>query len=355
VKLFTVGPVQMFPQTLEMAAQQTPYFRTEEFSKQMLEANVLLHELLAAPKGAKTVMLTASGTAAMEAAIINLAKPSDNFLVIKGGAFGERFVQLCELHKVKHHAIELEFGEELTEEHLMPFQGKGFTGLLVNIHETDTGQLYNAKMLSDFCKRNNLLFVIDAISSFLADKLDMAELGADAIIISSQKALALDPGLSFVILSERAYLERVQGQSASVAYFDFDNHINNFARGQTPYTPAVNVALSLNDMLKRISECGIDKKVSGTAEIAHDFRNKAASLANVKIPDFPLSNALTTLVFSKGNAKEVFERLCEKGLMLTPNGGKLADSVLRVGHIGNHTISENDEVISALREVLEGD
>ena len=83
--------------------------------------------------------------------------------------------------------------------HLNQYENKDYTMLFVNLHETHTGQLYDIKMLSEFCKRNNLLFVVDAISAFLADEYDMDKYGIDLTIISSQKGLCLSPGMSFCV------------------------------------------------------------------------------------------------------------------------------------------------------------
>ena len=354
MKIFTVGPVAMFPETLEISGKQTPYFRTADFSEVMLATEKSILKLLNAPDGSKTVFLTTSGTGAMEASLINLAKPQDSFLVITGGTFGYRFSELCDIHHIRHQKLELDFGEELTQEHLEAYAGKGITGLLVNIHETSTGQLYDAKMLGDFCRREGLLFIIDAISSFLADPLDMTDISADAIIFSSHKAMALNPGLSCVVLSPRAYEERILGSDIKVLYLDFNNHINDMTRGQTPFTPAVDIALCMNAMLGSICEGGIESKIAQTREVALDFRRKIEALENISLPDFPLSNALTPLVFSDDKASIVHEILYnEYGLMLTPNGGELAKKVLRVGHIGNHTIAENDEIVSAIAQVYD--
>jgi len=354
MKIFTVGPVAMYSQTFEITGRQTPYFRTKDFSKIMLETEEYIYKLLNAPKGSKTVFLTTSGTGAMEASLINLAKPEDKFLVINGGVFGYRFSELCDIHHIKHERLDLAFGETLTASHLEAYKNKGITGILVNIHETSTGQLYDIKMLSEFCKQENLLFIIDAISSFLADPLDMSKIDADAIIFSSHKAMALNPGISCVVISPKAYEERVKGNKIKVLYLDFNNHIDGQVRGQTPFTPAVNVALTMNDMLGSICKLGVETKINQTRELALDFRNKAKAIKNIEIPTFPLSNALTTLVFSDEKAQKIHEILCnEYSLMLTPNGGELADRVLRVGHIGNHTIVENDEIISAIKEIYE--
>ena len=147
MKLFTVGPVEMYPFTLKTAAGQIPYFRTKEFSAMMLEE--LLKKQMHAPDTSRLVFLTASGTGAMEATVFNLFNKDDRLLIIDGGSFGHRFAQICELHGIPHDVLTLSFGESLTSERLEEYSGTAYTGLLVNIHETSTGQLYDINTLKN--------------------------------------------------------------------------------------------------------------------------------------------------------------------------------------------------------------
>jgi aspartate aminotransferase-like enzyme len=353
MKLFTLGPVEMFPHTFEVAAKQVPYFRTPEFSEVVLESEKLLKKFANAPENAKTVFLTASGTAAMEATVINCFDEKDRLLVIDGGSFGHRFTQICDIHGIPYDSLKLPYGKALTKEAVYEFDGKGYTGLLVNLDETSTGQLYDAKMLSEFCKKNSMIFVVDAISAFLADPIDMTDLGIDALIFSSQKSLALAPGLSIVLLSERMYETRVKDKPAKTMYLDFNSHIENGKRGQTPFTPAVRVIYELLDMLRHIDEMGIENKLAHMKEVAADFRARLKD-TKLTLPDYPLSNAVTPLYFPDGNAKEVYETLKKDyDVFVTPNGGDLASTIIRVGHLGNHTVEDNEMLIGLLKKVTE--
>lgn len=98
MKVFTVGPVAMYPHTLEVAARPLPYFRTPEFSAMMLDSEQMLRRLLDAPADSYMVFLTASGTAAMEATVLNCLTEEDRVLLIDGGTFGHRFAEICKLH-----------------------------------------------------------------------------------------------------------------------------------------------------------------------------------------------------------------------------------------------------------------
>lgn len=206
---FAVGPVMMDEEIRSLGAQEIPYFRTPEFSALMKENETLMKRFVRAGDGARVLFLTGSGTAAMEAAVLNLFTEKDRVLVVNGGSFGARFEKLCQVLQIPHETIYLEPGKALKKEHLDAYEGKNFTGFLVNVHETSTGVYYDMDLISDFCRRNGLVLLVDAISSFLADDFFMEKWGVDLVLTGSQKALALPPGLSVLVLGERA-VERVK-------------------------------------------------------------------------------------------------------------------------------------------------
>ncbi len=348
---FTVGPVQESEEVLEIGAGQTPYFRNASFSKIMKENEQMIKELAHAPREARAVFLTASGTGAMEAAVMNSFSDKDKVLVINGGGFGQRFVEICNIHGVPYVEVEVGFDELLTEEMLKPYENQGFTGFLINMHETSIGKLYDMKLVADFCKRNNLYLLVDAISSFLADPLDMEKWEIDVLIASSQKALAVPPGISVLILSEKA-VQRVNQNRVRSMYFNLADALKNAERGQTPFTPAVSILLQLHARLESLVQRGVEAENQRTAELAADFRYKIKDLP-FKIASPSLSNAVTPLMTEGISAHQLFEVLeSEYGIWVCPNGGELRDTLFRVGHIGNLTINDNEKLVKALHDVV---
>lgn len=351
MKLFTVGPVDMYDETLCIGGAPIPYFRTDDFSKTMFRIEKNFLNLLYAGAGSRLITFTASGTAAMESVFLNIIDKNDKLLIINGGSFGHRFCMLSELYEVPYDSIDLKYGEVLTEELLKNFDGKGYTALLVNIHETSIGKLYDYAMLGEFCKRNNMYYIMDAISSFLADELHMEEAGVDVVITSSQKAMALPPGLSFVALSQRIINERVRNAKVRSMYFDYNDYLLNMDRGQTPFTPAVGIIQQLKQRIETIVKNGIESEVEKHKKLAEEFRTMCKE-AGINVPEFPKSNALTTIEFPKENALEVFGILKDEyGLMLTPSGGTVGKKILRVGHLGARCIEDYVEVIEKIKEV----
>ena len=333
--------------TCRIGAQRLPYFRTPSFSRLMFECEDWLKELSGADAASRAGILTAAGSAAMESAVINMFTADDEVLIINGGGFGQRFVDICRVHEIPFREVKLAFGEALTAAHLERAHRSSLTGLLVNIHETTTGQLYPIDLLSSFCRQHELIFLVDAISSLFADSYHMSRWGVDVTICSSHKALALPPALSFVVLSERA-CERVMGIQPPTLYLNLRDHLLNMERGQTPFTPAVGVVLQLHDKLKRIREVGLDTYRAGIRDNATYFRRAIADLPYA-VPTYPLSVALTPVCCPRHNARHLYETAMEEdGIVLTPSGGALRDQLLRVGHLGALRPVDYDAVLKFL-------
>lgn len=404
---FTVGPVQMEEEIRKIGAEEIPYFRTPEFSALMKENESLMNRFMKAGEGARTVFLTGSGTAAMEAAVINLFTKQDRLLVVNGGSFGARFVRICQIHGIPYDEIRLEAGKKLTKPHLAPYaisgdsgqeesrqedSGQGdsgqkesrqedsvqidsrqddsgrkssgqapstqrYTGFLVNVHETSTGVHYDMELISRFCRENRLWLIVDAISSFLADEFLMEKWGVDLVLTGSQKALALPPGIAAIVMNERT-VKRVEESRVESLYFNLKDYLKDGERGQTPFTPAVSILIQMNRRLKAIEEKGLVGEQDQIKELAEDFRQKIGELP-FQIVSESLSNAETPLAPTGKNADgspvsayRIFEILKDEyGIFVCPNGGELAEKVFRVGHIGNLTKEENQKLVDALRDM----
>lgn len=348
---FTVGPVMSDEEVRKIGGEQVPYFRTPEFSAVMLENEKLMKKFAKAGEDARVVFITGSGTASMEAAVMNVFDETDKVLVVNGGSFGHRFVELCQIHDVPYEEITLETGKALTKEQLDAYDGKGFTGFLVNVHETSTGVHYDINMISEFCKKNGIFLVVDAISSFLADEFDMAELGVQVMITGSQKALACPPGVSVIVLSGEA-VQRVESRNIKCMYLNLKSALKNGERGQTPFTPAVGTLRQINARLKEIEAAGgVESETQKIAALAQDFREKIKDLPFEIVSD-SMSNAVTPLHPLNVSAYQVFTTLKDEyGIWVCPNGGELADKIFRVGHIGALTKEDNTTLVNALRDM----
>lgn len=348
---FTVGPVMCSEAVRSIGGEQVPYFRTLEFSNLMFENENLMLKFAKAPEGSKAAFMTNSSTGSMEAVVMNCFDCTDKVLVIDGGSFGHRFVELCEIYEIPHVVLPLNYGQKLTKERLYDFDCQGFTGLLVNIDETSTGVLYDSEMIGEFCKKNNLFYVCDCVSAFLADCFDMAHCGADVMITGSQKVLACPPGISIILLAPRA-IERVTNHKVKSMYFNLADVLKNMERGQTPFTPAVSILRQINTRLKEIDKAGgAEVEIARVAAQAKDFRNKIMELPFAFVSESP-SNCVTPVHPLNANAYRIFEILKDEyRIWICPNGGDLKNLVFRVGHIGYLSHDDNTTLINALKDL----
>jgi aspartate aminotransferase-like enzyme len=350
---FAVGPVQISEEISKLGADPVPYFRTPAFSALMKENESLLMQLTGAPEGARAVFLTGSGTAAMDAVVQNVFTKEDKLLIVNGGSFGHRFCEIAGVYGIPYQDIVLESGKTLRAEDLAPYEGGGYTGFLVNMDETSTGVLYDVKMIGEFCRRNDLVLVVDAISAFLTDELNMGQIGADVVIASSQKAMAVPPGISSAVLSKRA-VARIYQNKPACYYLDMKSALTNAERGQTPFTPAVGILIQINARLNEIAAKGLAQEQAKIAAIAADFRSRIQNYP-FHIVSESLSNAVTPL--SPNNetvsAYQIFQILKDEyDIIVCPNGGAQADKIFRVGHMGNLTIEDNDALFAAFDDLM---
>ena len=336
---------------LKIGAEQTPYFRNEEFSKIMLENEELMKDFVYADENSRTVFITGSGTASMEATVMNVLTKEDKVLIVNGGGFGQRFVDLCNLHEVPNDEIKLDFGQNITQEILNDYSNKDYTAFLVNICETSSCVYYDLDLISKFCNENNIFLIVDAISSFLANPLNMAEQDIDVIITGSQKALACPPGISIIVLGPNA-LKRVENNKCKSMYFDLKDMLKNGERGQTPFTPAVSILLQINERLKEIKKRGgVEEEIKRVSTLANDFREKIKDLP-LEIKCEHLGNSVTGVYCINSKADDIVNALkFDYDIWVNPNGGEVGEKMFRVGHIGDLTIEDNDKLIESFKDL----
>ncbi len=346
----------MYPETLEIMGQQEPYFRTEAFSETMVHIEENFKAILNSPKDSRFSLITGSGTLGMEAAVTNLFEyGSGKAAVICSGGFGERFVDLCSHWKIETTIFKVPFFEgDLDLDLLDAALTSDHTALFVQACETSSGRKFDLQPIGDLCRRKNILLCVDAVSGFLADPIDMAAMNIDVLITASQKALALAPDLAPVMCSPAA-AERIGSIRALAPYYiDLKSYFENQLRGQTPFTCAVSSVLALSDRLHRIARTGVAHETQRHAQRAQYFRTMLPELG-FTLPDIPLSNCCTPLIFENGGARTVYEELAQtRNLVLCPSGGANTGKILRVGHMGNLKTADYDTLARALSEVCAG-
>jgi aspartate aminotransferase-like enzyme len=351
-RLFTPGPVPIDRHILALGASQPPYNRTEAFSGMTREVLNGLQYIF--QTDGSVALLTGSGTAAMEAAVLNFLDLSDRVLVINGGTFGQRWCDLCDIHSIAYDEITVPVGTDLDQSDLRNrLSGKRYTALLINAHETSVGHLYDIESIGRIARQCGAFLMVDAISSICADRFQMDEWHVDAAILSSQKALALPPGLSFIAMNNTAKARLVRGPPRSM-YFDLGNYLANQERGQLPYTPAIGLMMQLHQRLLDIRQETLPGSVLRHQERAESFRRTINDPAFAAFSILPArsSNAMTALSCERLDAVEVVEELrLRHNIVVAPSGGNLKSRVIRIAHMGAQEDTDVATLISALRGI----
>jgi aspartate aminotransferase-like enzyme len=246
--LYVPGPVNTSEGMSDIS-----YFRDSDFSDLILENETLLKEAIGCKDG-RVVPLTCSGTGAMDAVATNLISKQDKVLVVEGGTFGRRWHEINEFYGKDVVRYPVEFGRNINFE---KFSGvlneKEPSVILIQHHETSSGQLYDIKKIGEITKEKGILFIVDAICSFLTDPYNMDEYGVNVTVLSSQKGLRLDGGMSFIILNDNA-IEHLKDVEKLSYYNNLDSYLDNYnlGRGNTPFTPPVRMIFELNQRLRNL-------------------------------------------------------------------------------------------------------
>ena len=348
IRLFTPGPVPIPGHLRALGSQQPPYCRTHEFSQL---THVILEGLAYVFQTAGPVMiLTGSGTAAMETVGLNFLCGDDKALVVNAGTFGQRWCDLCAVQGIPYEALRLKAGEDLDLDSLASALSKDVTVLFVTAHETSTGALFDIEAIGRMTREFGVFLVVDAISTVCADRFLMDDWHVDVAVLSSQKALALPPGLAFIAMGERA-LARMEHIRPKTLYLNVREYLTNQERGQMPFTPAIGLFLQLHQRLLDIREMTLDHLIRQHHRKASEFRDALKTLPFGTLPAKP-SNAMTAVTCGDLDAHGIVQALrTEHAIEVAPNGGVLKSRVFRVSHMGEHHPEDSRALVKALKEV----
>ena len=340
-----VFPGDIDPQIAAIGSKPFMYMRTDAFSAINKESERILLDLIGCKEG-RTIIYTGSGTGAMSAVVENYVKTKRKALVIDGGSFGHRWQQLCAYYGVPHVHYTVPFGRNIDYADLEAcIRREAPDVLLCQHHETSSGQLFDLPEIARICRENGVSPVVDVISSFLAEPLDMDALGLDICITSTQKGLNIPPGLSVLFFSKRldGYPFAHNGY-----YWDFEDNFSNLKRGQTPFSPATILFLQLNARLRQLrDQGGAAANIAAVRHRCQVFRDLCSRYGWKVLAQRP-SSAITGIQTADDEQRRIFRGLIEKYDTYIMPGS--VPGFYRISHMGLQSDAELEELAARIRE-----
>ena len=304
------------------------------------------------------LILTASGTGAMEAAITNLFSPGDKVLSVSIGYFGDRFSEIARAYGARVQELNFRpWGIPADPEKIRQAlqADPEIKGVLVTHNETSTGVTNDLKAIAQVVKGEfNRLLVVDAISSLGSIPLPVDEWRCDVVATASQKGWMTPPGLAMVSVSQQAW-EASAKATMPRYYFDFASAKRYLSRGQTPATPAVSILYGLDVALERMLKEGMDRVFERHARIARRTRDGVKALGLSLLPDERYaSNTVTAVKVPEGvDARKIIDLLQQDHNVVVAGGqGPLDGEIIRIGHLGYVTDQDIDQTLAALQKTL---
>ncbi len=352
-RLFTPGPVSAPEEVLLEMAKPIIHHRTPEFLK--IAEDVIKNLKYFFQTENDVFILSCSGTGAMEASVVNIMSPGEKMLVISGGKFGERFIEIGKAYNCNVITIEPEWGAPLNISTLEKIlnQNPDTKAVFATLCETSTATSYDIEAIGKIIsKYPKTVFIVDGISGLgavpcLADKGNI-----DMLICGSQKALMLPPGLAFISVSKKTW-ELINSSSCPSYYFDLKKYKKAMEKYDFPFTMAVSLVIGLRKSLQIIREQGLENLWEKHAKRANAVR-KAAETIGLEVFSRSPSDAVTCIMLPANIDGEKFVSKIrdEFGISIAGGQGKLKGKCVRISHFGYQDEFDTISSISAIEVML---
>jgi len=357
--LLNPGPVTLSERVRRSMLQPDLCHRESEFYDLQDEARTRLlgtHGL--DPKVWAAVLMTASGTGAVESMVAALVPEAGRVLVVENGVYGERIAEICARYRVPHERV---VGSWLAAPDFAGISARldaagtagGFTHVAVVHHETTTGRLNDLKALSRLCRARGVKLLVDGVSSFGAEAIDFQDPALDAVAATANKCLHGVPGAAFVIVRREAL-----GAAVGRAYYlDLKRLAQLQDQRGTPFTPAVHVYYALVEALREYAEQGgRPARYARYAALAEQVRLGLAALGiETVLPPQETSVVLRAYGLRAGvDYATLHDAVKAQGFVIYAGQGDLSKTLFRISTMGELTAADMDRLIQVIAKVAPG-
>lgn len=301
---------------------------------------------------------TSSATGLMEAGVRNAVR--DRVLCCINGSFSERFYKAAVNSGINADKLEVPYGQYHSPEMLADALKRGNYDVVTVVHsETSTGVLNPIKELAKVVHdAGDIVLVVDTVSSMAAAPIESEAWALDYVLTGSQKAIAMPPGLAFCSANDRV-MERARESKRRGLYFDLVEFDQYYQKNQSPNTPAVSLLYALDVQLEHIVSEGMETRwarhqamAERTWKWTQEMQDRGVN-TRLYAPEGYRSPSVTCLTAPPGKpGSQLVGAMKDKGFTIATGYGKLKDDMVRVGHMGDHTMDELNALLEALGEAM---
>lgn len=355
ISLFTPGPTHIPKRVLQAMSISELHHRTSEFRKLFKETGELLQSLFDAESA--PLFLASSGTGGMEAALSNCMGPSDVLGYVDAGKFGERWGEIAKAKSLASIPLSKEWGETISIDELREFMRTHpeITHFAIQYCETSTTVMHDVPAIAKFLQEEfpEILVLVDAISAATTTEISLSDWHYDALVLASQKAFMLPPGLSMLFLSNR-YWEKAENVTPKSLYFDLKHERKSQAKENAAWTPVTTVIAGLREALALFEEEGWSNVYARHLACKEFCLEQIAKLDMIPVHKTHGSTSVTGCFLASGYdveglRSELYKR---SGFRIAGGQDHWKGKVLRFGHMGIIAPEDLARCFSSLAEVM---
>ena len=350
--LLNPGPVNVSERVRAALTRDDICHREPEYAELQDRIRARLVQAFAPRGGFTAVLLTGSGTAALEAAVTSVLSERGRLVVVSNGVYGERIAAIAAAARLPHTVVQgswtaapdLDALDRLLRE-------RDVEAVAVVHHETTTGLRNPVGDVARLARSRGKLVLVDAVSGVAGDPLDLADL--DLVVGTGNKCIQAFPGLAFV-LARSEVMARLAGHPRRSFYLALPIHHEAQERRTVPFTPAIQLAYALDEALAELLDEGVDGRIARYAAAAAQLRAGFTRLGlRFLLPPELRSNSITSLSLPAGRTyAAIHDGLRERGFVIYEGQGRLAREIFRVANMGHLGSADFDRFLAALGEVL---
>ncbi|MFI5338408.1 MAG: pyridoxal-phosphate-dependent aminotransferase family protein [Candidatus Methylomirabilales bacterium] len=349
--LLAPGPTPIPPEVLQAMAQPIIHHRTPEYEALFADVRRDLRFFFQCKN--EVLMFAASGTGAMEGAVVNTLSPGDRVIIVRGGKFGERWVEICEVYGVRVLPVDVPYGKSVDPAAVAEAlkSDPAVKAVFATHSETSTGAVHDIQAIAAVVRETPAILIVDAITSLGVMDLPMDAWGVDIVVAGSQKALMLPPGLAFAALSDRAWA-LVPTARLPKYYFNFPAERKAIEKNQSAYTPAVSLVVGLRESLRLILAEGLPNVFARHDRLARATRAGVQALGLELFAEHP-GCACTAVKAPAGiDSGAIVKGFRKRGITIAGGQGSMKGKIFRIAHMGYVDSFDVLTALTALEFVL---